>query len=95
MRNNCGGSVGGPIRQDTLFFHAAYEGVRETASPYPSEQCDCAVSEGGRWIGTADFTAREALVGSLPRPQFAGRSLHVCTTDFCARRPAGKRRDEW
>ncbi|OFV93010.1 MAG: hypothetical protein A3H28_13180 [Acidobacteria bacterium RIFCSPLOWO2_02_FULL_61_28] len=28
-RNNFGGSIGGPIRQDKTFFHATYEGLRE------------------------------------------------------------------
>ncbi len=28
-RNNFGGSIGGPIKQDATFFHATYEGLRE------------------------------------------------------------------
>jgi carboxypeptidase family protein/TonB-dependent receptor-like protein len=30
-RNNFGGSIGGPIKKDKLFFFATYEGIRQTA----------------------------------------------------------------
>ena len=60
-RNQFGGSIGGPVRQDKLFFFAGYESLRENL---------------GRTISTVvpDLNARS---GVLPNPAVSGQSITV------------------
>src|SRR5215211_6636418 len=60
-RNQFGGSVGGPVKTDKLFFFAGYESLRENL---------------GRTISTVvpDLNARS---GILPRPNFPGQTITV------------------
>jgi hypothetical protein len=60
-RNQFGGTIGGPVRQDTLFYFVGYEGLRENL---------------GRTITSAvpDANARQGL---LPNPEVPGTFLNV------------------
>ncbi|HEX8492052.1 MAG TPA: TonB-dependent receptor [Pyrinomonadaceae bacterium] len=60
-RNQFGGSIGGPVRKDKLFFFFGYESLRENL---------------GKTISTVvpDLNARR---GVLPRPGFPGQTINV------------------
>ncbi|MBC7911491.1 MAG: TonB-dependent receptor [Pyrinomonadaceae bacterium] len=60
-RNQFGGSIGGPLKEDRVFFFFGYEGLRENL---------------GLTVGTVvpDFNARQ---GTLPHPTIPGMTITV------------------
>jgi hypothetical protein len=60
-RNQFGGTIGGPVRQDRLFYFLGYEGLRETL---------------GRTI-TSSVPDENARLGLLPNPSVPGTFLNV------------------
>jgi hypothetical protein len=75
-QNQFGGTVGGPIRRDRLFFFAYYEGFRNRQGMTQSASVPTAAQRAGDFSGLAaplrDFTQGGAIVpgGIIPKDQF-------------------------
>jgi hypothetical protein len=65
--NQFGATVGGPVRQDKVFYFAGYEGQRRAASPvYSHFILKCIDSQGCLGPGTPSINQVKALLGLAP-----------------------------
>jgi carboxypeptidase family protein/TonB-dependent receptor-like protein len=70
-RNNFGGSMGGPIRHDKLFFFLTYEGLRQNRSATSLEAVPNAAAIQGTILNADGTVARTVTVADSVKPYLA------------------------
>jgi len=81
-QNQFGGSVGGPIRSNKMFFFANYEGFRETSPATVYSRVPTAEQRGGNFIATSTqlvspFTGLPYINNQIPHTDFSPAALKM------------------
>jgi hypothetical protein len=91
IQNQFGGTLGGPIKKDKVFFFGSYEGVRAAIGSTSTSTVPTADERAGNFAGSAaitdpgQFNGNGAFVPSAPGTTFAGNVIPANRIDPTAK----------